>query len=76
MIAIHAAHQGLVAVNQDHVVHNHVAHLSVNQDILTTTAAINSNLHAIASMRNLKAEGVTPSASINKRKEESNLTKD
>lgn len=50
LAAIHAALQNHVAVSQDHVVHNHAAHLSVSQDtLITTTAAINnSNLHAIA----------------------------
>jgi hypothetical protein len=45
--AIHAVLQSHVAVSQDHAAHNHAAHLSVNQDILTTTAATNSNLHAM-----------------------------
>lgn len=34
-------------MNQDHVVHNQAARLSVNQDTSTTTAATNSNLHAM-----------------------------
>jgi hypothetical protein len=46
VIAIHVAMHVLqdhVAVKQDLAAHNHVLQL-VNQDITTTTAAINSNL--------------------------------